>query len=68
MPAPTALIGHQELVGLCRALLQLSCEITPELSPEDRIDRVAAAASCLSEAPDSWLQAALEAAAEEEEA
>lgn len=60
MKAPTSLVDIQRLTRLCDELLQLSIEITPELNPEDRLDRVAAAASCMTNAPDAWLQAALE--------
>lgn len=62
---PSALIEHGRLVELCAHLYHLALEITPDISTEDRLNRVMAAASCLSEEPDSWLNDALEQAIEQ---
>ncbi len=60
------LIDHNAAIELRRDLLETSQLLLPRRSAQEHLDHAAAAASALlGDCPDSWLQAALEQAAEQ---
>jgi protein-tyrosine-phosphatase len=56
------LIDHDLLIEMCRDALEASVRLCPKSSRQEHLDRAAASISALTDAPDPWLESALNAA------